>query len=122
MASGGRVLHHLKSLVTHHNNSIVFLGFQAPGTRGDALVNGVKNIKIHGHYLPVKADIYHFDSLSAHADYQELMGWLKTAELPPKQTFIVHGEPVPADSMRRRIQDELNWNVSVPEYLSEVDL
>lgn len=122
MASGGRVLHHLKSLVTHHNNSVIFLGFQALGTRGDAMVHGANTIKIHGQYLPVKAEVYHFDSLSAHADYSELMTWLKTAPVPPKQTFLVHGEPVPADTMRLRIKDELGWKVSVPEYLSEITL
>lgn len=122
MASGGRVLHHLKSLVTHHNNSVVFLGFQAPGTRGDAMVSGASNIKIHGQYLPVKAEIHHFDALSAHADYQEIMTWLRTAPKPPRRTFIVHGEPVPADMMRLRIKDELGWKVNVPEYLSEVVL
>ena len=119
MASGGRVLHHLKSLVSKNQNSVVFLGFQAPGTRGDAMVNGTKHIKIHGNYLPVEASIYHLDSLSAHGDYEDILFWLGASEIHPKKVFVTHGEPAAADAMRLHLQDRFHWNATVPE-LGEV--
>ena len=122
MASGGRVLHHLKTLLPNHRNSIVFAGFQAVGTRGDALVNGASRVKIHGEYYPVKATIHNLDALSAHADYNEILAWLKGFRKPPRHTFVTHGEPSAADAMRVHIQDELGWKVSVPEYLDEINL
>ncbi len=122
MASGGRVLHHLKSLVGDHRNSVVFAGFQAPGTRGAALVGGADRVKIHGSWFPVRAAIHSLDALSAHADADEIIGWLEGFETPPRHTFVTHGEPAAADAMRLRIQDELGWRSSVPEYLDEVAL
>lgn len=122
MASGGRVLHHMKSLIGDHRNSIVFVGFQAPGTRGSALMNGADKIKIHGTYLPVRAEIHDLGALSAHADGDELIAWMGGLDVPPKQTFITHGEPAAADMMRVRIRDELGWSCRVPEYLDEVFL
>src|SRR5690606_28366758 len=94
MASGGRVLHHLKSLAPHHKNSIVFAGFQAPGTRGDAIVNGAEHIKIHGEFIPVKAQVHYLDSLSAHGDYTEILDWLGQSTIQPKRVFVTHGEAV----------------------------
>lgn len=122
MASGGRVLHHLKTLVTHHQNSIVFVGYQAPGTRGDAMAHGAGQIKIHGQYFPVKASVHHLDSLSAHGDYQEITAWLKQFPHHPKKTFVTHGEPVAADAMRLYLQDTLGWSTQVPDYLDCVKL
>jgi metallo-beta-lactamase family protein len=122
MASGGRVLHHLKALAPDHKNSIVFPGFQAPGTRGDAMVHGAEQIKIHGNYYPVRAEVYNLDSLSAHADSDELIAWLKHLKQAPKMTFITHGEPAAADALRLRIKDELGWRATVPEYQDAFDL
>ncbi|MCX4029665.1 MBL fold metallo-hydrolase [Endozoicomonas sp. SM1973] len=122
MASGGRVLHHLKTLVSHQKNSVVFVGFQAPGTRGDAMTHGATQIKIHGQYYPIKASVYHLDSLSAHGDYYEILHWLNQLTQPPKMTFVTHGEPVAADAMRLHIQDDLGWPVRVPDYLECVSL
>lgn len=122
MATGGRVLHHLKTYAVEARNTILFVGFQAAGTRGASLVGGAKTIKIHGLYIPVNAEIHNLDMLSAHADADELMKWLKNFSRPPRQTFITHGEPVAADALRLRIQDELNWQVHVPEALESVDL
>ena len=115
MASGGRVLHHLKSLVSKDKNSVVFVGFQAPGTRGDAMVNGTKHIKIHGSYLPVEASVLHLDSLSAHGDYEDILSWLDASKIAPKKVFITHGEPSASDSMRLHLQDHFHWNAIVPE-------
>ena len=122
MASGGRVLHHLKSLVGDHRNSVVFVGFQAPGTRGAAMVAGAAQIKIHGGWFPVRAQVHGLDALSAHADAGELLEWMRGFPEPPRHTFVTHGEPAAADALRLRIKDELGWRVSVPEYRDEVAL
>ena len=122
MASGGRVLHHLKSLVTHPRNSIVFIGFQAPGTRGDAMVNGASEIKIHGEYYPIKAEIYHSGSLSAHGDYADIIAWLASANISPQKVFVTHGERSSADAMRLKLQDKFGWNTCVPELNEEYEL
>lgn len=122
MASGGRVVHHLKAFAPKSNNTILFVGFQAAGTRGAAMLDGAESIKIHGEYIPVRASVELISNLSAHADYAEILDWLSGFEAPPKKTFIVHGEPVAADSMRRHIQEKLHWQVEVPEYLETVRL
>ncbi|SFR51439.1 metallo-beta-lactamase family protein [Marinobacter daqiaonensis] len=122
MASGGRVLHHLKALLPNPRNSIVFAGFQAPGTRGDALVNGAESVKIHGEYWPVKAEIHNLDSLSAHGDYQEILDWLGQGALKPEKVYITHGELVASDIMRKRIRDRFGWNCEVPELFDEVEV
>ncbi|MAL98166.1 MAG: MBL fold metallo-hydrolase [Alteromonadaceae bacterium] len=122
MASGGRVLHHLKALLPNHRNSVVFAGYQAPGTRGDAMVNGVDKVKIHGEYFPVKAMIYNLDSLSAHGDYEEILTWLKQSSLQPRKVFITHGETRASDAMRKHVEERLGWDAEVPELYSEVEL
>jgi len=122
MASGGRVLHHLKSLVGDHRNSVAFVGFQAPGTRGAAMVSGAPQIKIHGAWFPVRAEVHSLDALSAHADANELIAWMRRFPAPPRHTFVTHGEPAAADALRLRIQDELGWQASVPEYRDEAVL
>ena len=122
MASGGRVVHHLKAFAPKPNNTILFVGFQAAGTRGAAMLDGVENIKIHGEYVPVRASVEYISNLSAHADYSEILDWLRGFEAPPKKTFIVHGEPVAADMMRRHIEEQLHWQVIVPDYLETVAL
>jgi metallo-beta-lactamase family protein len=118
MATGGRVVHHLKSFITDSRNTILFAGFQAGGTRGEALVNGANRIKIHGEYFPVKAEISNLEMLSAHADSDEIMSWLGGFKKPPTKTFIVHGEPAAADTLLQRVEDDLEWQAIVPEYLS----
>ncbi|WP_036302578.1 MBL fold metallo-hydrolase RNA specificity domain-containing protein [Methylotenera sp. L2L1] len=122
MASGGRVVHHLKAFAPNPRNTILFVGFQAAGTRGAAMLDGAESIKIHGEYIPVRANVELISNLSAHADYAEILDWLGGFETPPKKTFIVHGEPVAADSMRRHIEEQLHWQVEVPEYLETVRL
>jgi metallo-beta-lactamase family protein len=122
MASGGRVVHHLKAFVPKPNNTILFVGFQAAGTRGAAMLDGAESIKIHGEYVPVHADVELISNLSAHADYSEIITWLGGMEKPPKLTFITHGEPVAADAMRLHIEEQLHWAVEVPEYLEKVTL
>jgi len=122
MATGGRVVHHLKAFISDERNTVLFTGFQAAGTRGQALVHGVDKIKIHGEYHPVKAEIVLQDSLSAHADYKEILEWLSHFQRPPKEVFITHGEPIQADALRFKIKEQLGWNCEVPEYLERVNL
>lgn len=122
MASGGRVLHHLKSLVSNHRNSIIIVGFQAAGTRGRMLMEGVKDIKIHGGIYPVKAQIHNIGSLSAHGDYGEILRWLKQIPLAPKQIYVTHGESSAADCMRIVVRDNLHCNARVPELGETVNI
>lgn len=122
MATGGRVLHHLKAYISDPHNTVLFTGFQAAGTRGEALIHGVEMVKIHGEYFPVRAEIVLQDSLSAHADYQEILEWLKHFKHPPKEVFLTHGEPLAADTLRHKIEEELKWKCTVPEYLESVSL
>jgi metallo-beta-lactamase family protein len=123
MATGGRVLHHLKSYAPDRRSIILFTGFQAGGTRGAAMVAGAKSIKIHGHYIPVEAEVDNLDMLSAHADADEVLGWLRNFEKAPRATFITHGEPESADALRRRVGDELGWEgACVPDYRDEFEL
>jgi metallo-beta-lactamase family protein len=116
MATGGRVLHHLKAFAPDARNLILLPGFQAAGTRGATLAAGASEVKIHGDYVPVRAEVVKLDSMSAHADYAEILDWLRAFRRPPKRTFITHGEPAAADELRRRIEESLGWPVSIPEY------
>ncbi len=122
MATGGRVVHHLKAFAPEARNTILFVGFQAGGTRGAAMRNGAETIKIHGEYVPVRAEVVGIDNLSAHADYAEILAWLEHFEAPPHQTFITHGEPKAADALRHRIEENLGWRTAVPDYLETARL
>lgn len=122
MATGGRVVHHLKAFAPDPRNTILFAGFQAAGTRGAAMLGGAESIKIHGEYVPVRAEVQVISNLSAHADYAEIMGWLEGFEAPPRQTFITHGEPTAADALRHRIEEKKHWPCLVPDYLQSVEL
>jgi metallo-beta-lactamase family protein len=116
MASGGRVLHHLKAYAPDARNTIVFAGFQAAGTRGAAMVSGAQAVKIHGQYVPVRAEVVHLDSLSAHADRDGLLAWLGALPRPPRKVFVNHGEPVAADALRLAIEERFGWPVQVAEH------
>jgi metallo-beta-lactamase family protein len=122
MATGGRVLHHLKAFVGDARNTILFAGFQAAGTRGARMLAGETSVKIHGQYYPVRARVEMIGNLSAHADGDEIMGWLSHSEAAPRQVFVTHGEMPAADALRLRIEEQLHWQCRVPEYLEEVAL
>jgi metallo-beta-lactamase family protein len=122
MATGGRVLHHLKAMAPDPRHHIVFPGFQVGGSRGAKLVAGAAEVKIHGELVPVRAQVSHLEVFSGHADAGELMAWLRGFEAPPRQTFVVHGEPDAADALRCRIQDELRWRVRVPPHGGRFDV
>ncbi len=122
MATGGRVVHHLKAFLPHERNTILFAGYQAGGTRGAAMLAGAQTIRIHGTDVPVRAEVQALTTLSAHADGAEIVQWLRAFERTPRRTFITHGEPDAADAMRQRIERELHWTCSVPDYLELVAL
>jgi len=122
MATGGRVVHHIAAFGPRPENTIVFAGFQAGGTRGAAILGGAKEVRIHGAYVPIKFEIASIMGMSAHADADEIMAWLKGFEKAPRRTFVTHGEPAAADTLRVRIRDELGWDAHVPDHLEEVEL
>ena len=122
MATGGRVVHHLKAFAPDPRNSILFSGFQAGGTRGATILSGADSVKIHGEYVPIRAEVAIINNLSAHADGAEILDWLKQFEKPPRATFVTHGEPAAADALRHRIEEELRWRARVPDYLESVTL
>ena len=122
MATGGRVLHHLKELLPDARNTVLLPGFQAEGTRGDALVTGAEAVKIHGAYVPVRARVVQFDFLSAHADQAGLIAWVQACEGDPREIHLTHGNPRASDALRRLLQERMKAPVNVPEYRDEVDL
>jgi metallo-beta-lactamase family protein len=122
MATGGRVVHHLKAFAPDPKNTILFAGFQAAGTRGAAMLAGAESVKIHGEYVPVRAEVAILSNLSAHADYAEILHWLAHFKAAPRQTFVTHGEPVAADAMRHHIEERFHWRCKVPDYREQVEL
>jgi len=116
MATGGRVLFHLARFAPDHRNSILLVGHQAPGTRGDRLVRGEERLKIHGRWVQVEAEVHSISGLSAHADADEILDWLRGFRGPPKRTFVTHGDPRAADTLRFRIEEELGWEAADPEH------
>jgi metallo-beta-lactamase family protein len=122
MATGGRVLHHLKAFAPDSRNTIALVGYQAAGTRGAALAAHSPTIKLHGEYVPIRAAVESISSLSAHADYAETLEWLGKMTKAPTRTFVTHGEPAAADALRRRIAEQLHWRCEVPAYLETVEL
>ena len=123
MATGGRIVHHLMNRLPDGRNSVVFVGFQAAGTRGRYLVEGAKTIRIYGMDYPVRADIHSIQGFSAHGDYNEVLRWLKGFNAPPRKTFLVHGEPRAIVAMRQHIQEEHpGWQIAVPKYTETFEL
>lgn len=122
MATGGRVLHHLKVMTPDARHHLVFPGFQVGGTRGAKILEGAPEIKIHGQYIPVRAEVSQLEGLSGHADSDGLIAWMQALRQPPRQVFVVHGEAAAADTLRARIKDELGWRACVPEQGQTVNL
>lgn len=122
MATGGRVLHHIKRFAADYRNTILFTGYQAGGTRGARMVKGESEIKIHGQMFPIRAEVIELSNTSAHADYQEILAWLKKFTKPPVKVFITHGEPEAAQSLQNIIEKELGWECDIPVYLQMENL
>ena len=122
MATGGRVVHHLKAFAPDPKNMILFVGFQAGGTRGAAMVGGADTIRIHGEDVPVRAKVVNIGGLSAHADYDEILDWLRGFRQAPRNVCLTHGEPAAADRLRQHIERTLGWEARVPDYLETMVL
>jgi metallo-beta-lactamase family protein len=122
MATGGRVVHHLKAFLGDGRNLVLFGGYQSPGTRGGALVRGNDSVRIHGQDFAVKAEIGQLEASSSHADADEVLAWMKQLGRAPRRTFVTHGEPAASDTFRYRIEHELGWPATVPEHRDVYDL
>lgn len=122
MLTGGRILHHLVAYGPDPRNAIVLTGYQAGGTRGAALRDGATSLRIFGADVPIRAEVVSVDTLSAHADADELLAWMGTVDVPPEMVYVTHGEPAAADALRARIKRELRWNARVPEHMESVPL
>lgn len=122
MMTGGRILHHVAKFGTSSKNAILFSGYQAGGTRGRLLLEGAKSIRIFKQDVPIHAEIYSLDSLSAHMDSSEILNWLKTSTKIPSITYLTHGEPAAADRLRFLISDQLGWQVKVATTSDVVDI
>ncbi len=114
MATGGRVVHHLKQLLPGRDNAVVLVGYQAEGTRGRDLATGAPQLKMHGQYVPVRAEVVQIDGFSVHSDAAETLSWLGSIPEPPEVAYVVHGEPQSADALATRIRAELGWMAVVP--------
>ncbi|WP_066338524.1 MBL fold metallo-hydrolase [Azohydromonas lata] len=114
MATGGRVLHHLAQRLPDRRNTVVLVGYQAGGTRGARLLAGEKTLRIFGQDVPVRAEVASLSGLSAHADADQLLAWLRSSPQAPRRVFVTHGEPAAADALRCRVEHELHWPATVP--------
>jgi len=122
MATGGRVLHHLAQRLPDPRNLVLFIGFQAPGTRGYEIKNHAPEVKIFGEMVPVRAQVESLEQFSDHADTPELLEWLHTFQAAPKQTYLVHGEPAAAAELRETMEKDLAWKVQVAAYKQKVPI
>ena len=116
MATGGRILHHLRHRLPSRKDTILFIGHQAEGTRGRKILDGNPRVKIHGEDVPIKARVENISGFSAHADYNEILAWLMGFNRPPQKTFIVHGEPDASSSLAEKINTRLGWDVVIPKF------
>lgn len=122
MATGGRILFHFKEVLPDARSTVLFVGFQAEGTRGRRLINGEQEMKIHGEIIPVRAEIAMISNLSAHADYEETLRWLGEFRRPPRLLFITHGEPAAAAALAEKVEARLGWPTLIPDYGQQVEL
>ena len=122
MATGGRVLHHMAATLPDPRNTVLFVGFQALGTRGRKLVDGARDIRIHGQSITVNARIAKIDSMSAHADRGEIVRWLGTLPAAPRRLCLVHGEPAPMDALKALVQQRFGWVAETPQHLERLSL
>ncbi len=122
MATGGRILHHLKHFAPDRKNTVLFVGYQATGTRGDRIIKGEKEVKMLGQMVKINAEVDVVTNTSAHADYSEILVLLENLSKAPKKVFITHGEPDAAQSMKEKIEEKFGWNCVVPEYLQTENL
>ncbi|MGD0599149.1 MAG: MBL fold metallo-hydrolase [Terriglobales bacterium] len=122
MVTGGRILHHMAQRLPDPKNLVIFIGFQAPGTRGAIIKSGAPEVKIFGDFVPIRAQVAALEQFSDHADPPEMLEWLRTFKNQPGATYLVHGEPAAAAQLRDRMKKELGWNVQVAEYMERVEV
>ncbi len=122
MVTGGRVLTYLKQMIDKTNTTILLVGYQAEGTRGRQLLDGAYELKFFGKYYPVKAEVHHIESLSAHADQQGLLDWTSNIKNIPEETFLIHGEPTAQDAFRVKLHDTHGWKVTIPKLYSITEI
>lgn len=122
MLTGGRVMHHLKARLPDQRNGVLFVGFQALNTKGRLLQQGLNKIRIHHEEIPVEAEIFTIEGLSAHADYEDIIHWLKKLKTAPKKIFLNHGETNALAEMSKHIKENFNWETLIPKYMEEYDL
>ncbi len=122
MATGGRVIHHLKRLLPGANNTVLLVGYQGLGTRGRSLLDGAREVKMHGMMVPVRAKVESIDHISAHGDADDLVRWVRSAKRPPRVIYLVHGEPAGQEALAERLKKELPSTVRIPEYLEAFDV
>ena len=115
MCEGGRIRHHLRYNIARPECAIVFVGFQAAGTLGRRIVDGAKSVRLFRESYPVRAKVFTINGLSAHADQQALLGWLARFKRPPRQTWVVHGEPLAAHALRDEIERRYRWRAGVAQ-------
>ena len=122
MVTGGRILHHLLLRLPDPRNQVLFIGFQAPGTRGETIKSGARSVRIFSEEVPIRVQVAALEQFSDHADTEELLGWLRTFKAPPNNTFLVHGEPEAASRLQQAISSQLGWNVKIAHWLEKVPL
>ena len=122
MATGGRILHHLAKRLPDKQNTVLFIGYQATGTRGRAILDGKPSTKIHGQQVPIRAKIENISGFSGHGDYQEILAWLTAFNKAPEKTFLVHGEEEASRALADKIREHLGWHVEIPEYGQHFEL
>jgi len=122
MVTGGRILHHLAQRLPDPKNLIIFIGFQAPGTRGFTIKSKAPEVKIFGDFVPIRAQVAALEQFSDHADPPELLEWLRTFQNKPGVTYLVHGEPAASSQLQALMEKELGWNVQVAEYMERVEV
>jgi metallo-beta-lactamase family protein len=122
MMTGGRVLHHARRFLPDNRSTIVFVGYQAAGTTGRRIVDGEREVRIMGQFVPVRCHIERIGGFSAHADWAEVLRWLEGMPAPPRKTFLTHGEPEAAAAMAAHIKERFGWEVEVPTYGETTEL
>jgi metallo-beta-lactamase family protein len=122
MVTGGRIQHHLAQRLPDPSNTVVFIGFQAPGTRGFTIKSGAPEVKIYGEMVPIRAQVTAFEQFSDHADPPELLEWLRTFATKPGATYLVHGEPAASSQLRDLMVRELGWNVQIAQWMGRIEI
>src|SRR5207249_2753640 len=122
MVTGGRILHHLAQRLPDPRNLVLFIGFQAPGTRGFTIKSKADEVKIFGDFVPIRAQVVALEQFSDHADPPELLQWLQTFRNRPATTYLVHGEPEASGKLRDLMKQKLRWDVQLAQYLEKVEV